>query len=155
MPATPTLSLCDHLVSLVRAAWNPAAPDQVERVYEAPLDAASIKGRRVYLFPATYSSEPADRGNDLYTHKIVALCVKKYEAQGRPPVAWVDAEVDWVYEQLFQGLDFSHNGPLLWGSRSIVTRAIEPVDVYDAAYLVQNKVFWSEVVFDFEEILSA
>lgn len=155
MPATPTLSLCDKLVELIRTSWQPAAPDQAERVYEAPIDAAKKGlGRRVYLFPATYTSEPADRGKDLYTHKITALCVERYEEAGRPPVAWIDDRVDFVYEQLFQGLDFGRNGPLIWGDRSVVTRGIDPVDLYDAAYLVQAKTFWCELTFDFDEILS-
>lgn len=154
MPTTPTLSLCDKLVEVVRAAWQPAAPDLVERLYEAPIDTSKKgAGRRVYLFPTTYSSEPANRGHDLYSHKIFALTVEKYEDAGRPPAAWVDERVDFVYEQLFQGLDFSHSGPLLWGSRSIVTKTIEPVDLYDAAYLVQMKVFWCELTFEFNEIL--
>jgi hypothetical protein len=155
VPTTPTLTLCDKLVELLVAAWNPADPDKAERVYEAPVHADSVTGRKVYVFPATYTSEPASRGEDLYTHRVVFLVVEKYAGDGRPPVAWVDARVDFVWERVYQAFDFSHDGPLKFDGRSVVTRSTDPVDVYDAGYLVKNKVFWAEVTFEFDEALPA
>ncbi len=110
-------------------------------------------GRKVYVFPASYTSDPADRGHDQYTHRVIVLTVERYEDASRPTKAWLDERVDFVWDQLFTGLDFSTDGPLKWSGRSVLTQSAGPVDVYDPGYLVSHKVFWSEVEFEFIEIL--
>lgn len=152
-PATPTLSLCDKLVEVIREDWDPSGDDVVERTYEAPHKIEALSGRKVYVFPASYDSTPADRGSDQYAHRIVVLTIERYVDQGRPPTAWMDERADFVFERIYSGLDFSHDGPLVWEGREVVTTGAGPVDVYDPDVLVRDKAFWSECEFEFLEIL--
>lgn len=154
MATNPTLTLCDKLVALTAAWWEPSGDDEVQRVYEGPVDVGKIKGRKVYFYPASYVNEPATRGEDEWTHEIIMLVAKRFEDAARPSVEQMDEEVDFVADLLAE-LDYSHDGPLKWDSRTVNTAGIGPVEIYDAGRLVYEKVFWSECPITFVEIRTA
>lgn len=153
---TPTLTLCDKIVAELIAAWAPTGTDEVLRVYEVPIKLSELKGRKVYVFPDEYTAEPAERETDLYAHGVVVLTVERYPSAtgGKPPVAWVDERVDFVWQRVWNGLDYSRDSRLLkFDGRSVWTESVGPAEVYDADRLQGLGVFWSEVPFTFHEYL--
>ena len=155
-PTTPTLTLCDQLAAALAAAWGPVAPDGVERCYFKRIPdegAARLLGRQVYLFPTDYDNGPADRGEDEYTHRVTALVVERYPDAGDPPTEWTDERVDFVFESIVQGLDFSHDGPPSWNPKLLTLSA--DVRVCDVERLTTQKLFHSSVELVFLEIRDA
>lgn len=159
MPSTPTLTLCDQLVAALLASWTDRGTDDgAERAYfkrfgtsQDPV--ANLKGRRVVIFPAGYDNGPADRGEDEYEHRVTVQVLEPFEGEGDPDVDWVDARVDFVFELIVQGFDFSRESPA-WNPK-LWTKTAE-VRIADAGHLSNGtKVFFSQVDLAFGEIRDA
>lgn len=154
-PDVPILTFCDALVARIKAAWGPAAPDGVQRAYDLAVRADKIgpaDGRQVYVFPDTYGNEPASRKEDLNSYHVAFLVVEKYPDQGPPLLEWADARVKFVLDTIVDGLDFSHDGPLVIGPRRVWTVGFDDLEVYDPGMLVRHKLFWCEPAALFREI---
>lgn len=159
MPTTPTLTLCDDLVSALNTAWAPAGNDGVERHYfkrfsDGEDTALKLLGRRVVIFPTGYDNAPAHRGEDDYEHRVSVLTVERYtDAAGDPPKAWIDERVDFVFTHVVQGFDFGREPPT-WNKKLLTVSA--DVQVCDVEKLVGGgKLFYSLVDLVFSELRDA
>lgn len=152
-PAVPTLTLCDQLVAVIAGNWKPASPDVVRRDYDLPVIPKSFFGRQVVAFPAAYQISAATRGQDGYEHRVTVLTVERYPDAGVPLVDWADTRVEFVFTQIVKALDFARTGALRFAGRTIWTREIAEVEVYDTDMLVSQRLFWCPVDFTFGEIL--
>lgn len=160
MPYQPTsrvLQFCDALVTTIREAWGPTAPDEVARKYVArtPL---SFKGRRVFVYPTRYSDEPATRGEVFATYPVTLWVAEAYpEAADMASDAvreWADERVDWVEAVLYAAIDFGSGDlpPLIVGGRKGVVLESCEVGVCDADLLDTKQLFWSELDCVFREL---
>ncbi len=157
MPYTatsPTLTFCDKLAAVIAAAWNPTAPSAVLRCYQFTFDTEATTGRRVYVMPTDYGNEPATRSEDDWRHKVTVVIAERYTVAGEVSTEWIDERVDFVYDRIVDGLDYSHAGPLVWSGRSVLTLGAD-VEVCDLDTLRTKKTFWSVVNLEFLEILNA
>lgn len=154
MATTPTLELCDDLVSALNTAWAPSSPDAVARKYLHRIDLSNLEGRQVFLFPTGYDSAPAARGYDDYTHRITALVVEHYGSAGDPANSWLDTRVDFVHTYIVQGFDYSHDGPPSF-NRQLLTLSADVPDLYDAEKLATQKQFWCAVELVFQEYIAS
>jgi hypothetical protein len=159
-PTTPTLTLCNDLVAALLAAWTGrGVNDGAERCYfkrigDADRPETKLLGRKVFIFPNAYDNGPADRGEDEFLHRVSALIVERYEdAAGDPPTEWTDARVDFVYEQIVEGFDYSHDGPPSWNKKLVTLGA--SVQMCDVEKLATTRLFYSLVEFEFSEIRTA
>jgi hypothetical protein len=163
-PDVPILTLCDALAGAVNDGWTTYAINVVgkaERAYQVPVKPSEMDryfGRRVYVFPDTYANQPASKLEDLNAYRVAFLTIEKFHGTGPPDLCWVDDRVKFVYDAIFQGLDFSHNtaggmpGPLAIGTRRVWTEGFDDVPVYDQDMLVRQKIFWCEMSGLFREI---
>lgn len=151
--AVPTLTLCDQLVTVISASWSPSAPDSVRRDYDQPVIPKNFAGRQVVVFPAAYTLGAATRGQDSYDHRVSVLTFERYLDAGVPLVEWADDRVEFVYTKIVKGLDYARTGSLQFAGRTIWTREIAEVEVYDTDMLIGQRVFWCSVDFTFGEIL--
>ncbi|MFO0806037.1 MAG: hypothetical protein U0791_23270 [Gemmataceae bacterium] len=161
MPVThPTLTLGDQLVTVIGAAWNPASPDAVSRVFEVPVTeetAAELRGQQRWVIPLGYRDEPLTRGQSKWTHHFLILTVEKFpETQsGLPDLDWADERAEQVLA-LKEMLDFPKDGGLLkFGTpqRSVWTENFEEVEVYDPELLRDFGIFWSSIEVYYGEVL--
>jgi hypothetical protein len=155
MPTTPTLLLCDELVTLLTTTWGPSAPNKVERAYyrrfgDADAGEDRLVGRQVVIYPQDYESDAETRGEDRYLHRIVVQVVERYPDPGDPPVAWLDERVDFVSANVVNLFDFGRSAPE-WRRRLRTERTA--VGVYDLAALMNGgNLFFSQVEFEFSEL---
>jgi len=156
---TPTLILCDQLVTHLLAAWTGrGANDGVERKYGKRIGDVTdpnlkLVGRKVYLFPTHYDNGPDTRGEDNFIHEISALVVERYEGVGDPPEAWTDTRVDFVYEQIVQGFDFARESPSWNLKLSTLSANVQVCDV--EKLFSSGKLFYSLTELVFEELRNA
>lgn len=159
-PTTPTLLLCDRLVAELLEAWtDKGADDGAERRYFVRIADVTdpqfkLTGRKVYVFPTGYDSGAVTRGEDEYLHTVGVLVVERYPDAGDPPTEWTDERVDFVFEKVVQGFDWSHDGPPSW-NRFLVTLSAN-VQVCDLEKLTSGgKLFYSLTEIQFSEVRSA
>ena len=158
-PTTRTLTLCDNLVTYLLGQWKPQAPDGASRAYLSRIDLSTVKGRQVLIFPVSYTNRPADRGNDFYTHGVMALTFERYtdaaDAEDTVPQEWVDERVDFVNTYIAEGFDFTHDttfGALAPFNRQLQTLSSDVPDIFDAEKLATQKEFWCAVELQFREL---
>jgi len=156
--AAQITTLCDALVTQVLAAWNTSispssvsSPDSVSWEFLAEIDSDTLTGRKVFLFPGPdYSNGPATRGEDEWVYAVAALVVERYTDAGTPTKDWIKERVEFVQDIVSGSLDFVRSyldisGREIWTQENTVT-------VYDPEKLEKQKLFWSEVKFEFREI---
>jgi len=154
--AANIITVCDALVTAVEAALDAPLDATVARLYLAPLDLSKDTGRYVWVFPARYSNTPASRGEDTWTHNVGVIVAERYTGAGEPTTVWIDERVEFCEAKVFTTLDLVR--PWLSfgvdGARRLLTQTAE-VTVYDDLRLAEKKLFWSEMRFEFTEILDA
>lgn len=156
MPDAKIIEVCDALVTQIGTAWSPTAPNAVERVYLAPIgvqELSSLTGRKVYVFPALKSDEPATRGEDLKSYTIAIVIVERYTDAGMPTRAWMDALVYFVENTIEGAIDFDGRTLLSINSRELWTQALE-TSIYDLEMLNEKNLFYSEIEVTMQEILA-
>lgn len=154
------IDVCDACVTATLAAWNalisPAsvtAPDEVYRAYVFPHDLSSDTGRKVVFFPRTFRNDAATRSEDENVYGVVCVVFERFTDAGPPTRSWVDARVLFVQDIVSGTNDYVHNALMdLPGTRAAWT-ATNNVNIYDPERLDSQKVFWSEVEFEFREII--
>jgi hypothetical protein len=154
------LDVCDACVTATRAAWNTnispsvvAAPNEVLRAYVFPHNLANDTGRKVIFFPRTFRNEAATRGEDENIYGVVCVVFERFTDAGPPTDAWVDALVLFVQNIVSDANDYVHGALMdLPGARSAWTTT-NNINIYDPERLDSQKVFWSEIEFEFREII--
>jgi hypothetical protein len=153
---SPTIALCDALVTFGRAQWEPKAPSGIERSHRGQtIKLDESKGRQVRIVPLGYDSIAAARGLDFYNHRIGVLTFERYEDAADPeeviPIAWIDERVDFVHT-LRDAFDFYRDGTQPSFNKQLQTITAPVEDIYDPDLLAQDKVFWSWIEFGFQEV---
>src|SRR5262245_38416216 len=122
---------------------------------DADAGSFNIDGRQVVIYPTGYDNSPITRGEDEYVHQITVDVLERYDDQpGDAPRDWITTRVDFVYEKIVQGFDFSHDGPPTF-NRKLITRsaAVSVVDL--SSLLGRNRLFFSRVELVFQEVRNA
>ncbi|HEY1191914.1 MAG TPA: hypothetical protein VGE74_30060 [Gemmata sp.] len=158
MPSTPTLTLCEQLVDALRTAWAPVAPSGVEWAYyrrfgDAESGFEETVGRQVVIYPVNYDNAPGTRGEDLYTHQVTVHVAERYPDDGDPPRDWVTERVDFVYDRIVQGFDFSRETPDWNPGLTTLSSVVTVCDV--TKLLTSGNLFFSVVEITFSELRSA
>lgn len=149
--ASRIVEVCDAVVAVIAAAWTPTAPDAVSREYDADIDSKKLTGRKVYVFPASYTNpEPASRSEDINDYAVAVMVVERYdpEQQGRIPNSWVDDRIAFVTDKVYGPLSDARSVTLL-GELYPFTAEVDPV--YDVDELRSRKLFLSVVNLTFRE----
>lgn len=157
MMAAEILTVCDALLPVVVAALDDPGDAVVERLYLAPLTLDTDAFRHVWVFPASYANNPATRAEDEWVYAVGVVVAERYEDAGEPPAAWLDERVAFTQSKVFDALDFART-LLQFGTgsaRELWTQSSSCDVVYDSIRLSEKKLFWSELRFEFREILSA
>ncbi len=140
------LTVCDACVAAISTFWSPTGDDSVERLYEVDLDASTLTGRKVYVFPAgTAWVELGTRAGDVHDERVQVLVVERYTDAGPATKQWVDERVEFVQDAVLDLLDDPREQPVTgyWCQES----AVDPV--YDIEELTQRKLFLSLASFTF------
>lgn len=149
------IEVIDAIISRVDAAWTgKATGDAVSRVYLAPLDLASLTGRKVWFFPVRYSDAVASRGENETTYTIAAIVAERYTGgEAEPPRSWIDTRAAFVEQQVYQQCDFGDSVALLvpGTGREVWTDSAD-TPVYDVEFLSKKQTFWAELEFTLKEI---
>lgn len=163
MPLARILQACDAAVGLIVANWNKSATpmdteegDGVTRVYAPPISFTpdsppQIAGRQVFVFPGPYDAANFTRVDQLRDYKIRVLVVEQYTADtDGPPTAWIDDRVSFCEQLIFN--PFANSELVLFDQCFPALEDQATVDVlYDAKQLLENKAFWCEMSFPFQE----
>ena len=151
MPDARIIEVCDAAVDLIVAALDNPTDATVSREYLPDVDAETITDRLVYVFPDGYSQvETNTRSQDLDEYRVVVLTVERYESAGTPPKAWIDARVLFVQQKIYETLSDARTVRLL---DTIWPEVAEVTVAYDPEELRERKLFWSEAVFTFRELV--
>jgi hypothetical protein len=154
--AAEIINICEEIREWIEAGLNAPGDATVSREYIGPVSVDSITGRKVFVMPLSYLNNPADRGEDEWVYGVQVTVIEKYTDRGDPTKAWIDERVLFVQQKVSDRCDFVRT-MLVFGTnneRRLLTYANE-VAVYDEALLVQNKLFKSDVTFEFRETMGA
>ena len=153
--AAEIITVCEAIKTWIADGLDAPGDATVSRVYIAPVDVDTITTRQVFVFPLAYNNGPSTRGENEWIYSIQVSCVEKYTAVGNPTNDWIDARVDFVQDKIFDRCGFDRQLLTFGTTRELVTQSQETVSVYDEALLSQQKLFRSDVVFEFRETLTA
>lgn len=151
--AADIIAVCDAIADHIEAGLADPGDATVTRNYLAPVNVNTLTGRYVFVFPLKYSNGPATRGEDELIYGVQVTCVEKYTARGEPTNTWVDDLVEFVQQKISDRCDFVRTLFTFATTRELFTQSNE-VTVYDEAALSQEKLFRSDVVFEFRETLA-
>ena len=148
--ASNILTVADVIATRITSGLDGGDTTTVSRVYNAPTNIDTVSGRKVYVFPVGYSNSPANRAEDSQVYVIHVTILERYTTAGDPTNAWLDARVDFVSEHVVERCDFVRELLTFETTRRLYTISSE-VTVYDIDYLTTNKLFLSDVRFEFGE----
>lgn len=149
------IQVIDAMVSRIAAAWTSREGDDgVSREYLAPLNLASLAGRKVWLFPVHYTDGVASRGENLTDYTIAAIIAERYTgSEPEPPKEWIDERVAFVEQVVYGGCDFGDSvAALVPGTgREVYTQTMD-APVYDVEQLSKKQIFWAELELGLQEV---
>ncbi len=151
--AADIITVCDAIAARIEAGLDDPGDATVTRCYLAPVNVNTLTGRHLFVFPLKYSNGPATRAEDEMVYGVQVTCVEKYTDRGEPTNAWVDDLVEFVQAKISDRCDFVRTLLTFATTRELYTQTND-VSVYDEAALSQEKLFKSDVVFEFREILA-
>jgi len=154
--AAEIINICEEIREWIESGLDAPGDATVSREYIGPVNVDSITGRKVFVMPLSYLNNPADRAEDEWVYGVQVTVVEKFNSPGDPTKEWIDARVLFVQQKVSDRCDFVRQ-MLTFGDsneRRLLTYAND-VDVYDEAQLVQNKLFKSDVTFEFRETMGA
>jgi hypothetical protein len=149
--AADIIDVCDAIVSRITTGLAEGDTSTVERVYIAPIKVESISDRVVYVFPANKSQSPASRSEYEQVYRVAVIVAERFSDAGEPTKTWTDTRVSFVQDKVEKRCDFTKELLVFDTTRELWTQTIE-TDIYDADQLTINKLFWSEITFEFHEI---
>lgn len=153
--AADVRAIADILVTEFQNRINavPIPDTVVSRTYDTTHDLGTVSGRKIDIYPLSYNNEEdVDRESSLYNFRYSFVILERYKPMGIVPIAWIDAQVDFVESYIFNPLDnrdpffIEYDGDKYWCIEVQVT------SVFDYDLLRQQKVFWSEVECVFTKI---
>jgi hypothetical protein len=147
----------DAIVEAIQNGWTtgeePASVTSVSRRWvsrETDNQLRSMDGtRKVWVFATGYGDEAVTRGKDLGEYRVTIDTVRKYTGADEFPDYWVDDEVKFVQENIWDKLGNPRSAELLsgyWPDTGDVSIIV------DEALLSQSKVFWCRVELTFKAI---
>jgi hypothetical protein len=167
--AARVLDCCDTVVATIAAAWSPTAPSAVSRQYVPRTGFARddrnvlVQGTQIYVFPADYSGQAMDRGEQLEVYTIGIVVVSRWtntdgtDPSGIPQNSWVDGLVLLVQQKVY---DLLQDMTAQWTSPNTGAVFFRDRDtpgtvdiVYDVRTLSQHKAFWSELTFTLNSLV--
>ena len=152
--AAEITTVCEAIKDWIVAGLDAPTDATVSRVYIAPVNVDTLTTRQIFVFPLKYSNGPTTRSEDEWVYGVQVTCVEKYTTAGNPTNTWIDGLVDFVQAKISDRCDFVRTLFTFGTTRELFTQANE-VTVYDEALLSQEKLFRSDVVFEFRETLTA
>lgn len=152
--AAEIITVCDAIADYIEAGLDDPGDATVTRCYIAPVNVNTLSGRHLFVFPLKYSNGPATRAEDEWIYGVQVTCVEKYTGRGDPTNAWVDDLVEFVQAKVSDRCDFVRTLFTFATTRELITQTNE-VNVYDEAALSNEKLFKSDVVFEFRETQAA
>lgn len=112
---------------------------------------STIAGRQVFAVPLDYSQlEFASRSDDLNQKTVGVLIVERYMGADIVPDTWIDDQVEWVEKQIYDPLQNMRRDPLLG---SLWSHNVTVTTICDDEKLRSKKLFWSELIFEFHEVV--
>jgi hypothetical protein len=152
--AAEIITVCEAIKTWIADGLDAPGDATVSRVYIAPVNVDTLTTRQIFVFPLKYSNGPATRGEDEWVYGVQVTCVEKYTTAGNPTNTWLDNLVEFVQHKISDRCDFVRELFTFASTRELFTQTNE-VTVYDEALLSQEKLFRSDVVFEFRETLTA
>lgn len=144
-------------VARVNDAWTDRASvdDAVSGPWRLDIDVAKHKGRKVYVFPSSYTGGPATRAEDQNDYTLAVVVAEVYRGGGDPPDDWIDARalfVEWLANTV---LGDPRAGRLLAvegdPDSGLWPESAEVTTVYDLEELTQKKLFFSVLTITYRE----
>jgi hypothetical protein len=137
----------DAVVAAIEDGWDAetAALTTVARRWvsrETDNDLRTLSGRKVWVFPNGYGDESLTRAQDHGEYRTTIDVVRRWEAAGEFTDAWVDGEVKFVQDEIWDKLSDPRAAAILAG---YYPNSGEVTAVVDEGMLIQNKVFWCRV----------
>ena len=150
----------DAAAGVIRAAWNPSAPDAVSGVWVRdvrldPEKADVLAGRQVYVVAGGLEQpEVVDRDAQLQRYTVGVLVCERYtDAAGDVPDDWTDARVGFVEQCVFGPLADPALA-LLGGAVRTAWDAPQAIDLpCDRDMIRSKRCFWSVCTFSFQEVV--
>lgn len=142
----------DAIKTRINELWHPddreGPDDEVLTPWVFRIAAATIRGRKIFIFPSAYLSEMATRKSDQGDYTYVLFVCERYREQGDPQDAWIDERVSFC-EWLVNAVGDAR-GPKLLDTLWPETSGVELV--YDTEELTERKLFCSVLNVTYREI---
>jgi hypothetical protein len=150
MTGSDLIDLCDELVTVIQGNLSSGDDIEVTRAYRQELDLGKFTGRKVRVFPKSYTSpDVITRREVLWQASLVIVVAERFTDNGFPDNAWMDERIVWVEQNIFDV--FGNVEPFrlgkYWCESADVTVA------YDWELLNEDRVFWSETELVFRAIV--
>lgn len=151
--AADLVTLADAIKVKLQTDLDDAAT--VERIWQMTLDLGTFEGKRVLIFPLGYSDGgPVTRREKFWDLRYSFVVTERYtgekDADGDVPDSWVDEQVAWVEEQIYNRLSDEKNPYII--EETYWAQLAEVVAAVDFVYLSQQNLFWSEVEVTFRKL---
>ena len=148
----------DALAERINDAWaaDMEDADEVLTPYRFDIDSATHTGRKVYVFPSTYTGVPATRADDQNDYGLVVIVVERYTLAGDPPDEWIDERVTWC--EWLLGIVGNARGDRLLATGDddgLWPETAECTTVYDLEELSERKLFVSVITLTLREHAAA
>lgn len=165
MPDTARIiAVCDGAVALINSVWtDKGAQDGVQRAWIPDInlteDAEPVHtGKQLYVIPApdAYSADLITRNDQQRNYKFRVLYVFRYvpeneEAPKTPPDSWVDEQVSFFQDTVFNPLANQTETVLLDEVVPSLEETATVQVIVDRDVLLQHKTFWAWAEFPYCE----
>lgn len=146
----------DAIVEAIQDGWDneeePGSITTVERRWasrEKENELRSMTGRKVWVFATGYGDETLTRRHDRGEYRVTIDVVRRFEGSGEFDDYWIDDEVLFVQDEIWDKLSNPRAAEILDG---YWPDAGEVAVTVDEQLLAQNKVFWCRVELTFRSI---
>jgi hypothetical protein len=141
--------LADGIVTVLQESIGSGSDVIVSREWESITKINEITTPMVQVFPTGYLDSGAVDRTEQFIDAMASLAyMRRYDGTaGRVPKEWIDEQVNWFEEKIFNVLDA--NGLRINGFWPFV------VEVTEVCYIeyIRSKVFWSEMDLTFRKIV--
>jgi hypothetical protein len=145
-------AVADGLVDAITAAWQPAEPDEVNRVETVDEILKGLGGRKVGVLLTEAGArevERLSRGEVVNGFKLSLRLYEKFAEPGPPTVEWLDARRAWL-DTVYTACDKITPGAYLLGS--LWCQTLELTSATDADAVDELKLFVASLEVEFREV---